>query len=132
MSGSEARELLQRLRLDLHQPSVTLKCRCDNLETVYVLLSEAGEVLASDCGRSFEYLSRGTDATYQPLGALDMGAVAEACRRSGAALKDDDPEGYPRIECGVAPAGSVADAVGRVAEAVDGLFQLALRADLRW
>lgn len=131
MSGSEARELLQRLRLDLGQPSVALECWCDNLETVYVLLSEAGEVLASDRGESFAYLIRGTDGTYQPLAALDMVAVAECCRRSGAALRDDDSEGHPRIECGVAPTGSVAEAVGRVAEAVDGLFQLALRDDLR-
>ena len=131
MSGSEVQELLQRLRLSLRQPSVALERRCDNLETVYVLLSEAGRVLVSDCGRSFAYLSRGTDATYRPLGALDAGAVADACRRSGAALRDDDPEGHTRIECAVAPDGSVAEAVRRVAGAVDGLFHLALCDGLR-
>ena len=132
MSGSEVRELLQRLRLGIRQPSVALECRCGNLETVYVSLSDAGELLVSDHGKSFAYLSREADATYRPLAALDMAAVEETCRRSGVSLRDDDPEGHPRIECEVMPTGSVADAVGRVAEAVDGLFQLALRDGLGW
>ena len=131
MSAEEVRELLQQLHLGISQPSVALECRCDNLETVYVSLTQAGAVLVSDQGTTFEYLDRGTDSTYRPTEELDMVAAAEACRRSGVTLRCDDPEAYPRIDCVVVPAGSVAEAVERVAEAVDGVFHLALRDDLK-
>jgi hypothetical protein len=62
---------------------------------------------------------------------LDMAAADEACRRSGAALRCDDPEAYPSIETVVDPTGSVAEMVERVAEAVDRVFHLALREDLK-
>jgi hypothetical protein len=131
VTAAEVRELLQQLERGIGQPSVALECRCDNLETVYVSLTRAGEVLVGDQGRTFEYLGRGTDSTYRPTEALDMAAAAEACRRSGAALRCDDPEAYPRIECVVGPTGSVAEVIERVAEAVDQVFQLALRDDLK-
>jgi hypothetical protein len=131
MSAGEVWELLQQLRRGISQPSVVLECRCDNLETVYVSPTQAGGVLVSDQGKTFAYLDRRTDSTYQPTAKLDMAAVAEACRLSGATLRCDDPEAYPRIECVVGPEGSVAEAVERVAEAVDGVFHLALRDDLK-
>jgi hypothetical protein len=130
MSAGEVRGLLQQLQRGIGQP-VALECRCDNLETLYVSLTLAGEVLVSDQGRTFAYLGRGTDSTYRPTEELDMTAAAEACRRSGAALRCDDPEAFPRIECVVDPAGSVAEVVERVAEAVDRVFHLALRDDLK-
>jgi hypothetical protein len=131
MNAREVRELLQRLQQGIGQTSAALECRCDNLETVYVLATQAGEVVVSDQGRTFAYLGRGTDSTYRPTDELDMAAVAEMCLRSGVALRCDDPEAYPRIECVVDPIGSVAEAVERVAEAVDGVFHLALRDDLK-
>jgi hypothetical protein len=87
-------------------------------------------VLVSDGGKSFAYLARGTDSTYRPLVELDVGKVGAACQDAGAILRRDDPEAYPRIERVVDPAGSVAEAVRQVAEAVDGLFNLARRNDL--
>lgn len=131
MSAGEVRELLQQLRRGIGQPSVVLECHCDNLETIYVSLTRAGEVLVSDQGRTFAYLSRGTDSTYRPAEELDMVAAAEACRGSGVGLRCDDPEAFPRIECVVDAAGSIAEVVGRVAEAVDRVFYLALRDDLK-
>jgi hypothetical protein len=131
MSAGEVRELLQQLQRGIGQPSVALECRCKNLETVYVSLTLAGEVLVGDQGRTFEYLGRGTDSTYRPTEDLGMAAAAEACRQSGAALRCDDPEAYPRIECVVDPTGSVAEVVERVAEAIDRVFHLALRDDLK-
>jgi hypothetical protein len=131
MRAEEVRELLQRLQRGISQPSVALECRCDNLETVYVSLTQAGEVLVSDQGETFAYLGRGSDSTYRPTKELDMVAASEACRRSGAALRCDDPEAFPRIECVVDTLGSVAEAVGRVAEAVDKVFHLAVRDDLK-
>ncbi len=131
MSAGEVRGLLQQLQRGIGQPSVALECRCDNLETVYVSLTQAGEVLVSDQGRTFAYLGRGTDSTYRPTEELDMAGAAEACRQSGAALRCDDPEAYPRIECVVDPTGSVREVVERVAVAVDRVFHLALRDDLK-
>jgi hypothetical protein len=131
MSAGEVRELLQQFQRGIGQPSVALECRCDNLETVYVSLTQAGEVLVSDHGRTFAYLGRGTDSTYRPTEELDMAAAAAACRRFGAALRYDDPEAYPSIEYVVDPTGSVAEVVERVAEAVDRVFHLALRDDLQ-
>jgi hypothetical protein len=129
MSAEEVRELLQQLQRGIVQPWVALECRCDNLETVYVSLTQSGEVLVSDQGRTFAYLGRGTDSTYRPTEELDMHATAEACLRSGTTLRCDDPEAYPTIECVMAPAASVAAVVGQVAEAVDAVFNLALRED---
>ncbi len=131
MSAGEVRELLQQLQRGIGQPSVALECRCDNLETVYVSLTQAGEVLVSDQGQTFAYLGRGTDSTYRLTEELDLTAAAEACRQFGAALRWDDPEAYPRIEYVVDPAGSVAKVVQRVAEAVDRVFHLALRDNLK-
>jgi hypothetical protein len=108
-----------------------LECQCDNLETVYVSLAQADEVLVSDQGQTFGYLVGGTDSTYRSSEELDLAVAAEVCRRSGATLRCDEPESYPRIECLVGIAGSVAEAVERVAEAVDLVFHLALRDDLK-
>lgn len=131
MNAGEVRELLQQLQRAIGQPSVALQCSCDNFETVYVSLTDAGDVLVSDQGRTFEYLGRGTDSTYQPPEILDMVTAAEACRQSGAKLKCDDPDAFPRIECEVNSIGSVSKAVGCVAVAVDNVFHLAYRDDLK-
>jgi hypothetical protein len=131
MSAEEIRRLLQQLQRGIRQPSVALECRCNNLETVYVSLTQADNVLVSDQGETFAYLERGTDSTYRPVEELDLTAAVEACRRSGATLRCDGPEAYPRIECVVGPAGPVAEAVERVAEAVDRVFHLALRDALK-
>src|SRR6516225_2136322 len=104
MSAAEVRELLRQLQRGIGQPSVALECQCDNLETVYVSLTQSGEVLVSDQGRTFAYLGRGTDSTYRSIEELDMRAAAEACMRSGTTLKCDDPELYPTIECVMTPA----------------------------
>jgi hypothetical protein len=131
MSAGEIRELLQQLQRGIGQPAVALECRCENLETVYVSLTPPGDVLVSDQGRTFAYLDRGTDSTYRPAEELDMPAAAEACRRSGARLRCDAPDALPRIECVLDSAGSVAEVVGWVAEAIDRVFRLALRDDLK-
>jgi hypothetical protein len=128
MSGEEVCRLLQR---GIGQPLVALECRCANLETVYVSLTKTDKVLVGDQGKTFAYLDLGTDSAHLPVEEIDMDAAEGVCRRPGALLVCDYPEAYPRIECVVIPAGSVAEAVERVAEAVDGVFQLALRDHLK-
>jgi hypothetical protein len=132
MNDAEIKDLLQRLRLGFQQSNVTLKCDCDNLETVYVSLGEDGKVIVSDRGESIAYLSRGTDSTYRPLADSDFERVAEICQRLGVSLVNDDSEGYPRIECERAFDESVTEAIPRVADAVDQLFQFALRDRSGW
>jgi hypothetical protein len=131
MNAGEVRELLRQLKRGVGQPSVALECRCDNLETVYVSLTQAGDVLVTDQGETFTYLGRGADSTFRPTEELDMVAVAEACRRSGVGLRCDDTEAFPRIECVVDLTGSIGEVVERVAEAVGRVFHLALRDDLK-
>jgi hypothetical protein len=131
MGADEIRELLERFQRGIGQSSVALECQCVNLETVYVSLTEAGEVVVSDHRETFAYLGHETDSTYRPMEELDMAAAAEACRQSGAVLRIDDPELYPRIECLVDLTGSVAEVIERVAEAVDRVFDLAVRDDLK-
>lgn len=127
MNGAEAKELLERIKLGLRQPTVSIECWCENLETVFVLLADSGEVLVSDGGKSFQYLNRGTDSTYRPVETLQMKEVEAICHRNGVTLIIEDPESFPRMECTVAPNASVADAVERVAEAVDNFFEWARR-----
>lgn len=105
MSPIEVRELLQKLHRGIGQRSVALECQCDNLETVYVSLTSADEVLVSDSGRTFGYLSRETDSHYRPMAQFDMASVAEACRLAGVSLNSEDPEGHPRIETTTSPTG---------------------------
>lgn len=131
MSAEEVRRLLRQVQRGISQSSVALECRCNNLETVYVSLTQTDEVLVSDQGRTFAYLDRGEDSTYRSVEQLDIAATAETCRRSGVKLRCDDSEPYPIIECVVVPEGSVAEAVERVAEAIDEVFHLALRDDLK-
>jgi hypothetical protein len=131
MNAADIRDLLHRLRRGIGQPSVILECCCENLETVYVSLSEADDVLVSDHGKTFEYLSSGTDSTYRPIDDLFMVAAAEACRQLGTNLTSDDRHTFPRIDCPVDSLGSVSAAVEKVADAVDRVFYLALRVDLK-
>jgi hypothetical protein len=53
------------------------------------------------------------------------------CLRSGVGAGRDNPEPFPRIECGAGPVASVVEVVGRVAGEVDEAFHFALRDDLK-
>jgi hypothetical protein len=131
MKPEAVRELLQQLERGIGQRSVALECSCENLETVYVSLTEDGYVLVSDKGRTFAYLNRGTDSIYRPLEELDIVEADKACRELGVKLTCEDPEAFPRIECLVGQMDSVAVTVQQVAEAVDRVFYLAYRDHLK-
>jgi hypothetical protein len=130
MVAREVAELIRSLQRGIGQAEVALRCEC-NLETVYVSASESGGVRVSDRGESFAYLAHGTDSTFRPVEDLNPAAAAEVCRQSGVVLWSDDPEAFSRIECEVDAEASVAEAISRVATAIDGVFNLALRDNLR-
>lgn len=131
MDAKGIRELMNRLAGGVGQQKIALRCDCENFETVFVLVDENGEVCVTDDHRTFQYLARGTDATYVPLPSLDMTAASQACAEFCVDLKPAPPDGYPSIECVVGREQSIQETVERVAEAVDRVFNLAMRSDLR-
>jgi len=131
MLANEFEELLRRLGTGVRQPKVSLRCTCDNLETVYVHADESGVVHVSDDHDTFQYLDREPDSTYDAIDELDMTAVRRLCEELGVELKDAPEDGYPSIECLVRADQPISEAVERVGDAIDRVFRFALRADLK-
>jgi len=131
MDAKEIRDLMQQLAEGVGQRGIALRCDCENLETVYVLVDENGDVRVTDDHRTFQYLDRGTDATYVPLQSLDMATARQACAEFRVELKPAPPEGYPSIECAPEPGEPISDVIERVAAAVDRIFNLASRPALK-
>jgi hypothetical protein len=129
MFVDELRQVLSRLCGGVGQ-RVSLMCSCENLETVYIHLDERG-VRVDDDHRTFQYLDHSGDTTYVPLEALDLSAVRALLAELRVVLVDAPPDGYPSLEWRLLPEQPVADAVDRVARAIDGVFHLALRPDLK-
>ncbi len=131
MDAEQVRDLMQQLALGVGQQEVALRCDCENLETVYVILEQGGSVRVTDDHRTFQFLGSGTDSTYVPAENLDLGAARLACQELGVELKPGPPDGYPSIECVQKPREPLADVVERVAETVDRIFTLATRPELK-
>jgi hypothetical protein len=60
-----------------------------------------------------------------------MAAARRICEDLGVELKPAPPEGYPSIECVVGPRRPISEVVEQVAEAVDRIFDLAARRELK-
>jgi hypothetical protein len=131
MDAQELKELMTRLAAGVAQRGIALRCDCENLETAYVVVDDVGHVLVTDNHETFYYLARGTDSTYVPLQNLDMAAARQICDDLRVELKPAPPDGYPSIECVVDLGQPIAEAIERVAEAVDRMFDLAMRSDLK-
>jgi hypothetical protein len=131
MEAQEVKELMSRLGAGVGQRAIALRCECENLETAYVIVDEGGDVLVTDDHRTFQYLDRGTDSTYVPVQSLDMVAARQICDDLRVELKPAPPHGYPSIECVVDLGQPIAEALERVAEAVDRVFELAMRRNLK-
>lgn len=131
MDAQEVKELMSRLAAGVGRQAIALRCECKNLETAYVIVDEGGHVLVTDDHRTFQYLDRGTDSTYVPVQSLDMVAARQICDDLRVELRPAPPDGYPSIECGVDLGQPIAEAIERVAEAVDRVFELAMRRDLK-
>src|SRR5688572_16795647 len=124
MLANEVQQLLSRLREGIRQ-GVAIRISCDNLETVYVRLEDGDGIRVDDDHRTFQYLTESNDSTYVPVERLDLDSVRKVCAKYQVELVDAPPEGYPRIECRVQPEQLIADAVDRVASAIDEVFELA-------
>jgi hypothetical protein len=130
MLADELEQVLIRLRDGVRQP-VSLECSCENFETVYVHLDETGGIRVDDRRRTFQYLHRSGDDTYVPFEELDLEAMRAAVHDFGVNLLDAPADDYASIECRLGAAQRVSDAVDRVSKAIDAVFHIALRADLK-
>lgn len=119
-AADELAAWLGRAQRELGCSEASLRCDCDNLETVYLVLRQ-GQIVATDRGETCAYLER--DEAYR----IERDGIEQHCARHGAALVPGAPDEHPRIECAAAEAPSAAQAVARVAAAVDAVFAAALR-----
>jgi hypothetical protein len=131
MFANEVQQLLSRLRDGVEQ-NVSLKCSCENFETVYIHLDNHDGIRVDDDHRTFQYLyEKGDGTTYVPVESLDLALIRKLLDEFRVELVDAPPDGYPSIECRLRPEQSIADAVDRVAQAIDRIFYEALRPDLK-
>jgi hypothetical protein len=131
MFAEEVRTALRRLLKGTGQKSVSIKCDCKNLETVYVQVDTFGRVLVTDDYRTFKYLSESGNSTYVAVESIDMARVRRLCDQLRVELRSAPPDGYPSLVCVLPPSEPLADAVERVADAIEGVFALAMRGELK-
>jgi hypothetical protein len=122
---------MQRLQSGLSQGQIALRCECNNFETVYLKDDKAGAVIVSDDHQTFKYLGTEKDSTYVALDAVNMEGIRRVCDELGVQLQEAPSDGFPSIEYLVNPEEVVGDAVLRVAKAVDRVFNLVMRNDLK-
>jgi len=108
---------------------VSIRCWHALLEVVYVERRE-GDLVVTDRGETYQYLSRGDDSTYD-MSLLDDDSVREICGKHGVELDTSDPELFPRIERHLSPDDDAASAVTAVAQAIDRVMAEAMRPELR-
>jgi hypothetical protein len=97
---------------------VALRCDHSNLETVYVSVRE-GALVVTDRGETFRYLEPGDNADYS---TVSLAQARSICEHHGVEVRSDDPELYATLEREVLKTTPIADAIARVASAVDELF----------
>jgi ABC-type amino acid transport substrate-binding protein len=112
---------LQEGQRELGLEEMSLRCDCENLETVYVI-DRAGELVVTDRGDSFQFLDREGDPLYAPI---DVELARAICRRHGVELDDRDPELYPQVINVVADQ-PLREAIDAVAAAVDEIFSTSI------
>lgn len=107
--------------------NVSIRCSCSNLEVVYAERDD-DQLVITDRGETYHYLSRRDDATFD-IDLLDEGAAWEICRLHGVELDTTDPEMYPRIQRKLGPTDDLHAAVASVAAAIDQVNEAATRHD---
>ena len=131
MDAEHIGKLMLQLAEGVGQRRIALRCDCENLERVYVIRETGGGIRVTDDHRTFQYLDGGTDSTYVPIASVDLTAARKICQELGVELGSAPPDGYPSIECIPKPGDLVSDVIERVATAVDRIFNLAMRPDLK-
>lgn len=117
---------IQQAQRELGLKELSLRCDCENLETVYVV-ERSGQLVVTDRGDTFQYLDLSSDQTY---GAMDVQLARAICHRHGAELDDHDPELYPQVIRVVAHR-PLRDTIDAVAGAIDELFSTAINKQQR-
>ncbi len=85
MDTSELLHFFHQAQHDIGCEELSLRCDCENLETVYVV-DRAGKLTVTDRGETFQYLDRLDDDDYGPI---DVDRARAICRRDGVDLLDD-------------------------------------------
>ena len=123
-------QLLREASEVLGCEAIAIRCDCENLETVYVE-REDDQIVITDRGETYGYLSRGTDNTYD-LTLLSDENARSICARHGVDFDvTSDAELLPRISRPIGEANDVPGAVQAVAAAIDEIFEAALQPGLR-
>lgn len=131
MDVKKIRDLMRQLAEGVGQRGIALRCDCENLETVYLIVEEGGTIRVTDDHRTFQYLDGGTDSTFVPVASLDLRAARQICQELCVELRPPPPDGYPSIECIPKSGEPISEVIERVATAVDRIFNLAMRPDLK-
>jgi hypothetical protein len=109
---------------------VSFRCWLPVLEVVYAE-HDGDQIVITDRGETYQYLSRGDDSTYD-IALLDEVTAREICQRYGVELDTSDPELLPRIQRKLTRADDVPAVVAAVGEAIDRINNAAMRPELRW
>lgn len=131
MKEEEAKNILLRLKEEIKEGEVTLKCECSNLETVFISLDSRDQLWVTDNSLTFQYLSEHKGSTYVQVENIDMETAEKICQDLKISLIPPEEDGYHMIGCSVLPKEDVFAVVERVADGIDHIFKLALRPDLR-
>lgn len=122
--------LFEQLRGLIGQSKLKVRIDHENLETVYIEPTAAGDILVHDGGHAYAYLSTDADRTYRDWAELGVCFIREHCVRHHLSLEnllgDDADLGF--CICGRANTDfEVAELVNRVAICQDEIFQSAYR-----
>jgi hypothetical protein len=126
---SELDRLLREASRLVGCDEVSLRCWSPVLEVVYAE-RDGAQLVITDRGETYEYLSRRADPTYD-IDLLGEATAREICRECGVELDTTDSERQPEIKHVLAPSDDVTAAVAAVAQAIDRINDAALRPELR-
>lgn len=120
---------LDQLSRELHA-RVSLRCETDNLEVVYVERQPDGALLVTDRGQTWSYLVSSRDPTFDRTDLTDDALHEIASRHHVRVVGSTTSEGGVRLEA-QSERDHLSRSVDQVSQAIDEVFSIALRHDLR-
>jgi len=127
MNSDETKKLIEALHAGLGQPYIAVRCWCDNLETVFLLVDENGQLCVTDNHETFHYLATAGDKNHVSFNELDMNVVSQICESAGVTLTPETEEDFPSLEIRPSSGQDISEAIERVANAIDAIFELSAR-----